>query len=288
MRLQNRGNLNPSFLAEVIRVPPSSIQRIVNIMAALRDPDTGCPWDLKQDFKSIAPYALEEAYEVVDAIETGDMDQLRDELGDLLLQVVFHARMAEEAESFTFDDVVNAIADKMERRHPHVFGAKAEVISEQVKQNWEDMKAQERAAKSDTMAAPPSLLDDVPLALPAMTRAVKLQKRAARIGFDWTEPEPIFDKLEEEVSELREAMALKNADAIEDELGDVLFVVANIARHLKLDPETALRRGNAKFSRRFQQVEQQARAQSTDMSDFSLDDLESFWQRAKAAERKDD
>jgi MazG family protein len=288
MRLQNRGNLNPSFLAEVICVPPSSIQRIVNIMAALRDPDTGCPWDLKQDFKSIAPYALEEAYEVVDAIETGDMDQLRDELGDLLLQVVFHARMAEEAESFTFDDVVNAIADKMERRHPHVFGAKAEVTSEQVKQNWEDMKAQERAAKSDTMAAPPSLLDDVPLALPAMTRAVKLQKRAARIGFDWTEPEPIFDKLEEEVNELREAMALKNADAIEDELGDVLFVVANIARHLKLDPETALRRGNAKFSRRFQQVEQQARAQSTDMSDFSLDDLESFWQRAKAAERKDD
>lgn len=270
-------------------MPQSSIHRILDIMASLRDPETGCPWDIKQDFKSIAPYTLEEAYEVVDAIETGDMEHLRDELGDLLLQVVFHSRMAEEAKSFTFDDVVNAIADKMERRHPHVFGAKAEVTSEQVKQNWEDIKAQERAAKSDTMeAVSPSLLDDVPMALPAMTRAVKLQKRAARIGFDWTEPEPIFDKLEEEISELREAMALKDADAIEDELGDVLFVVANIARHLRLDPETALRRGNAKFSRRFQQVEQQARAQSTNMSDFSLDDLESFWQRAKAAERKDD
>jgi len=266
-------------------VSQSSIQRILDIMAALRDPDTGCPWDLKQDFASIAPYALEEAYEVVDAIETGDMQQLRDELGDLLLQVVFHARMAEEADIFTFDDVVDAIADKMERRHPHVFDTKADVSPEQVKQNWEDIKAQERAAKSDT---PPSLLDDVPLALPAMTRAVKLQKRAARVGFDWTQPEPIFDKLDEEIGELREAMARKNADAIEDELGDLVFVVANIARHLKLDPETALRRGNAKFTRRFQHVEQQARVQSTDMSDFSLDELETFWQHAKAAERKDD
>ncbi|MBT5518070.1 MAG: nucleoside triphosphate pyrophosphohydrolase [Rhodobiaceae bacterium] len=257
-------------------------------MAALRDPDTGCPWDIKQDFKSIAPYTLEEAYEVVDAIETGDMTQLRDELGDLLLQVVFHARMAEEAEHFTFDDVVQAIADKMERRHPHVFGDLAGIDSNQVKQNWEDIKAQERAEKSDDKEAPESLLDDVPRALPALTRAVKLQKRAARIGFDWTEAEPIFDKLEEETAELQEAIALQDRDAIEDELGDVMFVVANLARHLKLDPEKALRRGNAKFTRRFQNLEQQARAQSTDMSDFLLEDLEIFWQRAKAGEPKDD
>ncbi|MBT5158099.1 MAG: nucleoside triphosphate pyrophosphohydrolase [Rhodobiaceae bacterium] len=257
-------------------------------MAALRDPDTGCPWDIKQDFKSIAPYTLEEAYEVVDAIETGDMTQLRDELGDLLLQVVFHARMAEEAEHFTFDDVVHAIADKMERRHPHVFGDLAGIDSNQVKQNWEDIKAQERAEKSDDKEAPESLLDDVPRALPALTRAVKLQKRAARIGFDWTEAEPIFDKLEEETAELQEAIALQDRDAIEDELGDVMFVVANLARHLKLDPEKALRRGNAKFTRRFQNLEQQARAQSTDMSDFLLEDLEIFWQRAKAGEPKDD
>lgn len=265
-----------------------SIHRILDIMAALRDPDTGCPWDIKQDFKSIAPYTLEEAYEVVDAIETGDMAQLRDELGDLLLQVVFHARMAEEAEHFTFDDVVHAIADKMERRHPHVFGDLAGIDSDQVKQNWEDIKAQERAEKSDDKEAPASLLDDVPRALPALTRAVKLQKRAARIGFDWTQAEPIFDKLDEETAELREAMAHQDRDAIEDELGDLMFVVANLARHLKLDPEKALRRGNAKFTRRFRNLEQQARAQSTDMSDFSLEDLEIFWQRAKAGEPKDD
>ena len=179
-------------------MPKPNISRLLDIMAALRDPDTGCPWDLKQDFKSIAPYTLEEAYEVVDAIETGDMDQLRDELGDLLLQVVFHARMAEEAQSFTFDDVVHAIADKMQRRHPHVFGAQTQVSSEQVKQNWEDIKAQERADKSIQSETPPSLLDDVPLALPASIRAVKLQKRAARIGFDWTQAAPIFDKLDEQ------------------------------------------------------------------------------------------
>ena len=258
------------------------IDRILRIMAALRTPETGCPWDLQQDFKSIAPYTLEEAYEVVDAIERGDINDMKDELGDLLLQVVFHARMAEEAGHFAFDDVATAISDKMERRHPHVFGEATADTPAAVNQSWEEIKAAEKAEKHGQ--EPESLLNDVPLALPAMSRAVKLQKRAARIGFDWNEVEPIFDKLQEEISELREAMATKEADAIEDEYGDILFVVANLARHLKLDPETALRRGNAKFTRRFKFLEKQAR--ETDASILTLDDYEVFWQQAKAAETK--
>lgn len=256
------------------------IDRILRIMAALRTPETGCPWDLQQDFASIAPYTLEEAYEVVDAIERGDMDELKDELGDLLLQVVFHARMAEEIGLFSFDEVATAISDKMERRHPHVFGTQTADTPDDVKQNWEEIKAAEKAAKAG--AAPASQMDDVPLTLPALTRAVKLQKRAARIGFDWQQAEPIFDKLQEEIDELRAAMQAQDGDAIEDEYGDVLFVVANLARHLKLDPETALRRGNAKFSRRFKSLEQQARDSGTDT--HTLDEYEVFWQRAKAAE----
>ncbi len=260
------------------------IDRILRIMTALRTPETGCPWDLQQDFKSIAPYTLEEAYEVVDAIERGNMDDLKDELGDLLLQVVFHARMAEETGQFSFDDVATAISDKMERRHPHVFADNDADTPEAVNQNWEDIKAAEKAAKGKTNTES-SLLDDVPLSLPAMSRAVKLQKRAARIGFDWNEAEPIFDKLQEEVGELLEAMQNGDEDAIEDEFGDVLFVVANLGRHLKLDPEKALRRGNAKFTRRFKSLEQQAR--DSDATIYTLDDYEVFWQRAKAAEKQD-
>ena len=260
------------------------IDRILRIMTALRTPETGCPWDLQQDFKSIAPYTLEEAYEVVDAIERGDMDDLKDELGDLLLQVVFHARMAEETGQFSFYDVATAISDKMERRHPHVFADNDADTPEAVNQNWEDIKAAEKAAKGKTNTES-SLLDDVPLSLPAMSRAVKLQKRAARIGFDWNEAEPIFDKLQEEVGELLEAMQNGDEDAIEDEFGDVLFVVANLGRHLKLDPEKALRRGNAKFTRRFKSLEQQAR--DSDATIYTLDDYEVFWQRAKAAEKQD-
>lgn len=260
------------------------IDRILRIMTALRTPETGCPWDLQQDFKSIAPYTLEEAYEVVDAIERGDMDDLKDELGDLLLQVVFHARMAEETGQFSFDDVATAISDKMERRHPHVFGDNDADTPEAVNQNWEDIKAAEKAAKGKTNAES-SLLDDVPLSLPAMSRAVKLQKRAARIGFDWNEAEPIFDKLQEEVGELLEAMQDGDEDAIDDEFGDILFVVANLGRHLKLDPEKALRRGNAKFTRRFKSLEQQAR--ESDATIHTLDDYEVFWQRAKAAEKQE-
>jgi len=262
----------------------SNIQRILDIMAALRTPETGCPWDLQQDFASIAPYTIEEAYEVTDAIERGDMDDLKDELGDLLLQVVFHARMAEEAELFDFADVVNAISDKMTRRHPHVFGDTKAADSDTVRQNWEEIKAAEKAAKGKT-ETDESLLADVPTTLPALTRAVKLQKRAARIGFDWSEAEPIFAKLQEEIGELREAISRKNSADIEDEYGDVLFVVANLARHLSLDPEAALRKGNAKFTRRFQALERFAKEAKADFTDFTLDEYEVFWQRAKAEEK---
>lgn len=265
----------------------SNIHRILDIMAALRHPETGCPWDVEQDFASIAPYTIEEAYEVTDAIERGDMDDLKDELGDLLLQVVFHARMAEEQGLFGFDDVVDAIADKMTRRHPHVFADTPVSGADGVKQNWEDIKAAEKAAKGKTLENN-SLLADVPTTLPALTRAVKLQKRAARIGFDWQEAEPIFAKLDEEIGELREAMSRDNAADIEDEYGDILFVVANLARHLALDPEAALRHGNAKFTRRFQALERFAKAEKADFTDFTLDEYEVFWHRAKAEERSSD
>lgn len=261
-----------------------SAARIIDIMAALRDPETGCPWDIKQDFGSIAAYTIEEAYEVTDAIARDDMDDLKDELGDLLLQVVFHARMAEEKNLFDFADVVDAISDKMVRRHPHVFGDATADTPEAVKQNWEQIKAAEKAEKTGA-DAPDSLLDDVPVTLPALTRAVKLQKRAARIGFDWQEAEPIFAKLQEEIGELREAMSRDNQADVEEEYGDLLFVIANLARHLKLDPETALRKGNAKFTRRFQALEAFAKAEKPDINAFTLDEYEVFWQRAKAEEK---
>ncbi len=276
----------------------SNINRILDVMAALRDPDTGCPWDLQQDFKSIAPYTLEEAYEVTDAIERGDMVGLKDELGDLLLQVVFHARMAEEAGLFAFDDVVDAIADKMIRRHPHVFGDGDADNPDAVRQSWEDIKAAEKAEKAAKTgkAAPPaetlakhpaeaeSLMDDIPLALPGLSRAVKIQNRAARIQFDWPDIAPVFDKLDEEIAEIREAMASGSADAMEDELGDLLFVAANIARHLEIDPEAAVRRTNEKFISRFKYLE--ALAEQSNKQQLSLDDLEGFWQQAKQAEKR--
>ena len=259
----------------------NKINRIIDVMAALRHPETGCPWDLQQDFASIAPYTLEEAYEVADAIERRDMDDLKDELGDLLLQVVFHARMAEEAELFAFDDVVDAISDKMMRRHPHVFGDGDADNPEAVRQSWEEIKAQEKAEKGKS--APESLMDDIPLALPGLSRAVKMQNRAARIGFDWPDIEPVFDKLHEEIAEVREAIKSGSADAIEDEVGDLLFVVANIARHLKVDPEKAVRRTNNKFSLRFKHLE--ALAAQNDTQILSLEVLEAFWQAAKKAEK---
>ncbi|MAB15347.1 MAG: nucleoside triphosphate pyrophosphohydrolase [Parvibaculum sp.] len=253
-------------------------------MARLRDPDGGCPWDLEQDFSTIAPYTIEEAYEVADAIEQGDMAELRDELGDLLFQVAFHARMAEEQDAFAFGDVVQAICEKMIRRHPHVFGDEEQREAGAVKGRWEEIKAQEKAAKPKKTE---SILDDVPLSLPGLTRAVKLQNRAARVGFDWPDTSLVIDKLNEEMLELSAEVAKGgDADRLEDEMGDLLFVYANLARHLKVDPEKALRRANAKFRRRFGRIEEKLAAQGRTPEDSNLEEMDALWDEAKAEERK--
>jgi len=254
------------------------IDRLLAIMERLRDPERGCPWDREQDFATIAPYTIEEAYEVGDAIERGDMAALKDELGDLLLQVVFHARMAEEAGLFDFDGVAEAISDKMVRRHPHVFGD-AEIASVAAQNEaWEAHKAAERAAK----AGHQSVLDGIALALPALLRAAKVSKRAARIGFDWPDADSVIDKIEEEIAELEDEMDDNAPKAVlEEELGDLLFAAANLARKLDIEPETALRRATAKFERRFRQVEALA-AERGIGSD--LDALEALWQEVKKKE----
>ena len=269
------------------------LQRLLGIMARLRDPDGGCPWDLAQDFSTIAPYTIEEAYEVADAIDRGDVHGLRDELGDLLLQVVFHARMAEEAGDFAFDDVARAIADKMERRHPHVFGDADRGDAEAVRASWEEIKRAERAAAGDEDT---SALAGISRGLPEWQRAVKLQARAARVGFDWPGPEPVMDKLAEELGEVRvefEALAVAPDDAgararLEDELGDLLFVAANLARHAKVDVGGALRRANHKFERRFRAMEALASAEGTPLPERTLDAQEALWARVKDAERTGD
>ncbi|MFN4024736.1 MAG: nucleoside triphosphate pyrophosphohydrolase [Hyphomonas sp.] len=260
------------------------LKTLIDIMARLRTPVSGCPWDLEQTFATIAPYTIEEAYEVADAIERGDLADLREELGDLLFQVIFHSRMAEEAGAFALADVVNAINDKMIRRHPHVFEAADGRDADGQTAAWEEMKAAERAAKGKAARAA-SALDGVALSLPSLLRAEKLQKRAARTGFDWTEAPPIFDKLTEEVEEVKEAMASGDADAIEDEIGDLLFVAANLARRLSVDPEQALRRANAKFERRFRAMEAAAIADGVDFASLSLDEQEAYWQAVKKTER---
>ena len=258
----------------------SKMNELLLIMEKLRTPETGCPWDLKQNFKSIAAYTIEEAYEVVDAIEREDTDDLKDELGDLLLQVVFHARMAEEAGLFNFDDVANAVSEKMIRRHPHVFGDEANKTADDVKNSWEEIKAEEKRAKTEDETT--SLLDDIPNPLPGMSRAVKLQKRAARIGFDWPNMTQVFDKLEEELGELRAEIDQNGSSERQlDEMGDVMFVIANLARHLKIDPEQAARAGNQKFTRRFNDMEAQAKTLNKDMHDLTLAELETMWQTAK-------
>jgi MazG family protein len=260
------------------------LARLLEIMARLRDPQGGCPWDREQNFSTIAPYTIEEAYEVADAIARRDPDALKDELGDLLFQVVFHARMAEEAGMFAFDDVAGAIADKMERRHPHVFGA-AEVASVAAQNEaWEAHKAAERRDRALATGAPGSVLDGVAHALPALLRADKIQKRAARIGFDWPDARPVFDKLKEEVAEL-ETEFQKPAErrALEDEMGDILFAAANLARKLDIDPEAALRHATAKFERRFRRVETLA-AEHAVGSD--LDSLEALWQQVRREEHE--
>jgi MazG family protein len=258
-----------------------NIETLLDIMAQLRDPDSGCPWDLEQDFSTIAPYTIEEAYEVADAIQHGSMEELRDELGDLLFQVVFHARMAEEAGAFDFGGVVEAVCAKMIRRHPHVFGRDAGNMKDARAQSaaWERHKAEERESQKGG-AADGSLLDDVPRGMAELQRAVKLQKRAARVGFDWGSPGPVLDKLDEETREMHEAMEGGNPEEMEDELGDLLFVMTNLARQLDIDPAHALRRANAKFELRFRAIEQAAGSREA-LEAMSLDQMEALWQEAK-------
>jgi MazG family protein len=257
--------------------------RLLEIMDRLRDPEGGCPWDLEQTFHTIAPYTIEEAYEVADAIERGDKGELREELGDLLFQVAFHSRMAAEEGSFEAADVAEAINEKMIRRHPHVFEATDNRSSDDQVIAWEVVKAKEREAKTKGTAAA-SALDGVALSLPALLRAEKLQKRAARTGFDWTEAEQIFEKLEEETEEVKEAIASGESDAIQDEIGDLLFVVANLARRLKVDPEVALRQANAKFERRFRSMEHLAHERGVSFSTLDLATQETLWQAVKKKE----
>ena len=266
------------------------MQRLLGIMARLRDPEGGCPWDLAQDFATIAPYTIEEAYEVADAIDRGDMQGLRDELGDLLLQVVFHAQMAAEAGHFGFQDVARAISGKMERRHPHVFGDASREDAGAVRASWEEIKRAERQAAGDVDA---SALAGISRGLPEWQRAVKLQDRAARVGFDWPGPAPVMDKLVEELDEVRaefDAIAAAPDDAaardrLEAELGDLLFVAANLARHAKVDVGAALRRANHKFERRFRAMEALATADGRALSQRPLEEQEALWTRAKDAER---
>ena len=263
-------------------LPKEPLSRLLAVMAWLRDRQHGCPWDIDQTFRTIAPYTIEEAYEVADAIERDDMPALKEELGDLLLQVVYHSQIASEAKAFAFDDVAAAIADKMVDRHPHVFGdldiktADAQTVS------WEARKAAERAAKGTTEGAT-GALDGVARALPALMRAEKIQKRAARVGFDWATIGPVIDKIEEELKELRvelEAGKVEQAK-VADELGDVLFAVANLARHCKVDPEVALRATNDKFEKRFRHIERRLAETGRKPSDASLEEMETLWQEAK-------
>ncbi len=259
----------------------SGIARLLDIMARLRDPDTGCPWDIEQDFASIAPYTIEEAYEVADAIEREAWDELKGELGDLLFQSVFHAQMAAEQGLFSFDDVAQGMADKMVERHPHVFGDQSrDKSAEQQTRDWETIKAAERAGKAQTGA-----LDGVAIGLPALLRAYKLQKRAARVGFDWPDTGDVLAKINEEAAELVEARQTLTHDEIEDEFGDLLFVITNLGRHLGVDPEAALRRTNAKFTRRFENIEAALATRGKRPEDSDLAEMDALWDAAKTAER---
>ena len=268
-----------------------TLDDLLHLMARLRDPQYGCPWDLKQNYASIVPHTNEEAYEVADTIERGDFEHLQGELGDLLFQVVYYSQLAREEGRFEFDGVVDSITRKLIRRHPHVFPTGelyAQVdtpsLSEaQVKSRWEEIKAEERAEKSQPEQL--SLLDDVPAALPALSRAAKLQKRAATVGFDWPAALPVLDKVREELDEVLQAMADGDADALEDEVGDLLFAAVNLARHLKQDPEHALRRANRKFERRFRFIEQALRDSGRSIEDCNLDELDALWGEAKRQEK---
>ncbi|MFG5382522.1 nucleoside triphosphate pyrophosphohydrolase [Yoonia sp. R2-816] len=265
----------------LIHDPDGGMPRLLEIMRRLRDPDTGCPWDIEQDFNTIAPYTIEEAYEVADAIARSDWTDLEGELGDLLLQTVYHTQMGEEAGHFTFDTVVKAISDKMVARHPHVFGDESrDKSAEQQTADWEKIKAAERAGKKQTRT-----LDGVAVGLPALTRAVKLQKRAARVGFDWPDTTHVIDKIVEEAGELVEARNTLSQQEIEEEFGDLLFVVANLARHLDIDPEAALRSANTKFTRRFAAVEDALADKGRSPAQSDLAEMDALWDAVKAQEK---
>lgn len=257
-------------------------QRLIEIMQRLRDPESGCPWDLKQDFKSIGAYTLEEAYEVVDAIEDNDMDKLKDELGDLLLQVVFHAQMAEEIGAFTFEDVAEVISEKMERRHPHVFADVTADTAEDVLKNWEDIKAEERKGQKQDE----SVLSGVTRALPALSRAEKLSKRAVRVGFEWPNFESLMDKVHEEIEEFKDEVKVEDQQKKHEEFGDIMFVMVNVARWQKIDPEMSLRDANNKFERRFRAMEDLAKQKGQKFEDLSNYDQESLWLEVKRLEKK--
>lgn len=256
------------------------IEQLLSIMARLRDPNNGCPWDIQQNFHSIAPYTIEEAYEVADAIERNELGELPGELGDLLLQVVFHSQMAKEQGLFEFNDVVASINEKMIRRHPHVFAEKAFSSEAEVHANWESEKLKERQRKGVEES---SILDSVTLGLPALQRAAKLQKKAAKVGFDWPEPEPIFHKIQEEIDEVKEELAAPqiNQPALEAEVGDLLFAVVNLARHHKIDPEQALRGANQKFCRRFAYIEKVLAEQGVELDQATLEQMDALWEQAK-------
>ncbi len=271
--------------------PSREIARLVEIMAALRTPVSGCPWDLEQSFATIAPYTIEEAYEVVDAIERGDIADLREELGDLLLQVVFHARMAEEAGEFDFGGVVEAITTKLIRRHPHVFGDARNLEPAEVKALWTRIKAEEKRdraiarEKTGLVEPPAGALAGTPHALPALTRALKLQEKASKVGFDWNDAKAVLAKLREETGEIEEALAAGDAESVKGEVGDLLFVVANLARHLEVDPEAALRGANGKFERRFAHIEARLGAAGRRPEEASLAEMDALWNEAKRSER---
>lgn len=267
---------------DLIHDETAGIERLLEIMRRLRDPDTGCPWDVEQDFASIAPYTIEEAYEVADAIEREAWDELKGELGDLLFQSVFHAQMAAEAGHFTFQDVVRTMSDKMVSRHPHVFGEESrDKSAEQQSRDWEAIKAAERAGQAQK-----GTLDGVALGLPALLRAFKLQQRAARVGFDWPSADNVIAKITEECAELVEARDTLTHDKVEEEFGDLLFVMANLGRHLGVEPEAALRRANAKFTRRFEGVEARLAARGKTPKDSGLAEMDALWDEVKADERR--
>ena len=275
---------NMSYANQVTMQPARDISRLIEIMAALRTPGTGCPWDLEQSFETIAPYTLEEAYEVADAIARGDLVHLKDELGDLLLQVVFHARMAEEQGKFDFGDVVEAITTKLVRRHPHVFADERGKTAEAVKGLWERIKAKERAERGE--ATPAGALAGVPATLPALTRALKLQNKAGAVGFDWNDPRAVLAKIREEADEIEAALDEADKEHAGKEVGDLLFAVVNLARHLNADPESVLRGTNLKFERRFAAIEHALAARGKSPSESTLAEMDALWDEAKAAEKR--